>query len=533
MFGEIYGSGFFFISSFNGGRKYNFSGYMCLNESIVIGERGLNKYLEDFEDLNLYEEIEGRFSIVHESDDKVIARTDAFGQDAIYYYFNNGVWALSNSFLLLCRNLYEEGIDVSLDYDQAQSLKVKHGFTQQLISNDTLIHQVKLLPMDKIMVIDKKERRLKFDKLPGYTFEEYSYCEKIEHYVGRAACINRSLLKYFKGRVTVDITGGVDSRLVLATILASGVDLSDVNFLCAKDAGDDYRVASLLAEKYGFEIKNKSFVYGQGSQEVLFDFWKLGNLGVYNPVYFPSSTRPQRLIHFHGASGECFRDFYGTDAFSYLSKVAKGQNDQDGVLALNRKFGKFLSCTDGPVESSEVMFSHYLHFRSRFHFGRSTFRNLGEYFVSPLSSLALLSAFRMLSLKEKENRSLLLDVFLMCGHDILDIPFDEESKCFSFEDIQSSRCYSYGKRVFCDREFVVYYEEEPRQPKTEKIKEMKEYMIEDLKRLKNTLVDFGYCTGEEVDQAVLDLNKADRVTLLGQSAAKLISVGEVLNLCGS
>jgi hypothetical protein len=338
-------------------------------------------------------------------------------------------------------------------------------------------------------------------------------------------------MDYFKGRVTVDITGGVDSRLVLATILTSGVDLSDINFVCAKGDNKDYHVASLLARKLGINIKNKSYTYGQGSQEDLYNFWKIGNLGVYNPVYFPNSTRPQSLLHFHGACGECFRDFYGSTASVYLEGVARSQKDCNAIHSLNRKFGKALYFIDSPIDTKMVMFDYYINYRSRFHFGRSAFRNLNEYLISPLSSPYLLAAFSMLSTKEKENGALILDIFQACCPELLDVTFDEESKNFSRTQIENSRCYGIKRESRPLFEFKVYYNEEPRQEKTEKKQSMIDFMINDLVKYKEVVVASGYYSEEEVLLAQEAILKGGRITMTGQEAAKIISLGEVLSLC--
>lgn len=525
------GSGFYVVSSFMADGTAFFSGMMFYSDSIIIGEKGFKEYLQfnDFPDMQLA--IEGRFSLVKLEDDFVYASTDLFGQEAIYYYAQDGVWGISNSFLLLCRELKSRGINLTLDYDQASILKIKHGFTQQLISNDTLINEIKVSPREKILIINKTNTKTSFIDINTESRGQGSYEDDINNFLNRNLEINLALTSYFKNRVTVDITGGVDSRLVLATLIDSGVDLSTINFVCAKGANNDYYVASLLADEFNFKITNKSFTYGQGTQEELYDFWKLGNIGVYYPIYFPSSVRPQSLLHYHGACGECYRDFYGMSAKDYLEEIASSQKDQKALFSLNRKFGKTLHDSKVAVDSKLSMFHHYKDFRSRFHFGRSAFRNLNEYTVTSLSSPHLLYAFNKLDDYEKENGSLVLDIFLASCPNILNIPFDEDSKNFEIKEIESSRFYSLKRKKNLHRNLKIYYCLEPREPKTESNQSINNYLIYDLEKYQDSLIKSNFYSCSEIELMIDLIKSGRRVTLIGLDAAKMISLGEVLSIC--
>lgn len=530
---DIQGTGFYVASSFSEQNSYYFSGTMFDDKSIIIGERGLRLYLQNNDFPDLYSPLDGRFSLVKINTENVLARTDIFGQDILFYYIKNNVWAISNSFILLCRHLTFNGEQLQLDHDQIDILKVRHGVTQQLVSNDTLIHSIKVLPRNKVLKITKGNTTFSLSNLPP-VLQNQSYIDALDHFFKRTIDVNYTLINYFEDRVTVDITGGVDSRVVLATILASGVDLSKINFMCGKGVGDDYKVATKLADKYGFTITNKSYIYGQGSQENLYDLWKLGNLGVYFPVYFPSSSRPQTLIHYHGACGECFRDFYLLPANKFMDHVAKGVSNQSNLYALNRKFGKALSEIEAPVNKIASMIDYYWNYRSRFHVGRSTHRNLSEYYVTPMASIYLARAFEELNQLEKEKGSLVLDLFLRCYPDVLSVPFDEEEKNYSETDINESlkRIGSLDKNKISQvpRKLEVFYELEPRQQKTDNKNSMVNFLISDLKKYSKVLVDLDVFTLEEVQSVLNNIEESSWDARVGINASKIISVGELLSL---
>lgn len=530
---DIQGTGFYVVSSFSEHKEYYFSGTIFDDKAIIIGEKGLGLYLQTNNFPDLHDSLDGRFSLVKVTEEHVLARTDIFGQDILFFYIRNDTWAVSNSFLLLCRHLASNGEKLQIDHDQVEVLKVKHGITQQLVSNDTLIHGIKVLPRNKILKIMKKNKNFKIESL-SHILQSQNYTDALDEFFKRTININHTLINYFENRVTVDITGGVDSRVVLATILASDVDLSKINFMCGKGVGDDYKVATQLSDRYGFNITNKSYIYGQGSQEDLYDLWKLGNLGVYFPIYFPSSSRPQSLLHYHGACGECFRDFYLQPANEYMNHVAKGQSSQKYLYALNRKVGKALNEIDAPVNTKASMIDYYWNHRSRFHVGRSTHRNLSEYYITPMSSIYLAKAFRELDQSEKEKGSLVLDLFLKCYPDVLNTPFDEEEKNYSEIDIHNSinriKSLNESRDAIKPIKLEVFYESEPRQIKTNKKISMVDLLILDLNKYSKIVNEFNLFTLEEVQSAINDLKNSSWSARLGINASKIISVGELLSL---
>lgn len=533
---NIEGSGFYVVSSFSEQNSYYFSGTMFNDESIIIGERGLGLYLQnnDFPDLD--SPLDGRFSLIKITTATVFARTDIFGQDILYYYIRNGEWAISNSFFLLTKHLEKHGKKLHLDYDQVKVLRIKHGVTQQLISNDTLIHEIKVVPRDKVLLINKVDTSFEFKKI-STNFHDKSYCDLLDSYYQRIANINYTLIDYFEKRVTIDVTGGVDSRAVLATVLSSGVDLSKINFVSGKEQSKDFEIALSLAEKFGFEITNKSYVYGHGSQEELYDLWKFGNLGVYFPVYFPTSARPQSLIHYHGGCGECIR---GTDAFymlsadTYIEEVSKGQKNDSLLYALNRKFGKALDNIDALVNEDESMLYYFWDFRSRFHFGRNTVRSLSEFCITPLASVHLLSAFEKLDNIEKKGGALVLDIFMKCYPDLLTISFDRDDKNYSEVEINESLKRINGlkqnRNIKVPNKLEVFYELEARKQKTDRKKSMVDFLVSDLEKYSKIVVDANLFTFDDVQAAMNAIKKSSWNPRIGINASKIISVGELISL---
>ena len=79
----------------------------------------------------------------------------------------------------------------------------------------------------------------------------------------------------------------------------------------------------------------------------------------------------QASLHFHGACGECFRDFYKVSAAELSLQVSKISPSDVVSLAFIRQLGKAVDGVGQDFYSTNSMGSHYRNFRSRSHFGRS------------------------------------------------------------------------------------------------------------------------------------------------------------------
>lgn len=535
---EVFSAGFLLYSSWANFREHQFSGMAFTDRAVIVGSDGYDKYLLENNDFDILKINEGRFSVIHKKNDEVFARTDCMGQDLIFYYCSPNGFAISNSFIWLARHLKENNISLSIDFDVLHLWRINHSITQGLISSDTYFNEIKLLPRDSILKITKtfdgfKKSFLSIDLNlinDENLIDKDVYGSLVRSGVSKMASRSFSLISYYKDRVKVDITGGVDSRLVLGIIASSGLNLSEINFQSNEKWKSDFEVANNLSNKLGFQIKNKNIPVVRSSSEAAFDLWKIGCAGVYSPIYIPLGSVPQSHLHFHGACGECFRDFYKSNLVRMSLNIDNISPGKKYSLAFSRKMGKSIHELNESVYSNQGLISHYVNYRSRFHFGRSSYKNLNNIIVSPLASPDFLEATKCLSLEEIQQSQLALDILLLTRSELAELPFDDPSKAFKKSAFERS-IFSKGKRNIDLYEMKVYCGELGSSNNLYKnTKPFSEILVDDVLDKSDSVISTGIFTKKDINESIDLVKNGNRLTLDGIRAAHIISIGEVVSI---
>lgn len=420
---------FFVFSKDNPPLKSIFGGVAFTSESIIVGQDGFD-LLKDNTNLS-----EGRFYVVAVSKDSVEAYVDNSGQDALFYYNSEGYWAFSNSWLMLARFLKKIGAHLTENDDVINSFEIEHSMCQQLVSNDTPVNEIKVLPLGfKISLKRSNDFSFYLEQCRGAAIEDLGdYHKNIMQFSQYYSLVSKAILSSECTGVKFDITGGYDSRLVLSLVESSGLNMSNINFCSNPRALEDYNVACRLISRYGASIQNRNFDKLSLSGDVLLDLWMYGNLGVYRLINEPVVSKSKTNFHFHGAGGENFRTFYASSP----SKVAESFKKK--YLECGESFERQLkkSFDDLGVEENNPrsLLEHYRNFRSRFHFGRNTYKTLTSNLFSPLSSSFLWRSISSMDRVYFEKNVFAIDLMSVTAPELLNFDFDKLEKNFSDSDI--------------------------------------------------------------------------------------------------
>ncbi|WP_413616402.1 tRNA-specific 2-thiouridylase [Halomonas cupida] len=531
-------SGFFVMSSFSSKESgVSFSGIAYVGDCIVINQPGMDEYLKDH-DIDISSLSEGRFSVAVNDGNTIVAKSDNMGQDAMFYYYKNGIWGLSNSLYLLAKHLCENRVSLSVNYETLASMMVSHSSAQQLISNQTPFNEIRVLPAEKFIRVSHGINPNRVDIVEWTDLSndgdvsEDEYRAILSNFVVESSSRAIALLDSFSGHEKVDISGGVDSRVVLSLIAASGRDLSGINFCSNPNAGDDFRVASNLMDKVGGTIKNRPFNYEKSSISDIYNLWKVGNLGVYQSLEMPLSTMPQHAVHFHGACGECFRDFY-INRGSMMSKVIASKYDEKWSFPAVGKIADAFSEMNVDIESKDSSMIHYRNFRSRFHFGRSSFRSLSSVLATPLASHDLLRATRHLSTSQREDNQLAMDIMLASGMGLERMEYDKPEKTFPDRCFESSMFK--GSSLDASRyvrEIKVYKGVSGVKGNgDEDNRSIKDLISSDLKKFSGSVISSGLYAEEEISSIMENVDQSSSLRQISRDAVRIIYAGEVLEMC--
>lgn len=449
-------AGIFFISSFSEINTH-FNGICYLESDIIVGEKAFMNFIKRNK---VSEMSEGRFtSIYKETESTWIVTNDDSGQGIIYFYKKGDTWAISNSFLYLAENLNKKNIKLTSNFHTIIGFSSFHSTTEQLVSDNTMIREIKTLPLHQfIRIIDNKI--FFFSKSLPLCLD---YIDDLVRYRNIFSSRIRALQQRFTEDLHLDISGGYDSRTVFSLVLSSGVDLNQINFRSNRKLLDDFTVASELSSVFNFKISNKGFndksKYNVSDR---FDLWKYGNLGIYFPAYLDiNSTSITQNFQLHGAGGGALRGVVNDISPTLLaSRLVSKIKDiyPEYLVDLFRKEVVYGAKCAGISSSESLKNIYYSHYRSRFHFGRSQYRNLYSNLITPLTS-TWLYFINEKGMSSNNEQNIYVDLMLLGDKKLPFINFDKKEKNFSKQTIENSPFF---KGVFPKNEFdfTVHFEKQ-------------------------------------------------------------------------
>ena len=255
---------------------------------------------------------------------------DFTGSYGLYLYKTDSYFAISNSFQFLVDYL-KERVVLTLDYDYANSF-----LACELCSfsyADTLIKEIKMLPRNVVVSIDENNSEIFIKKID---YKEYSISldsdegiKQLDSWFFRWSNFIRNL-KSKTNNMTFDLSGGFDSRCILAVLLASNVNMEEVQIKSSTDGlhchSEDFLIASKIASHFGFELNKGKCIKYNDSLNSLKDIINLSfytKLGFHKEMYFKNFVSKNNFYYFPGSGGECIRGYPYLTTSEYLNKINK------------------------------------------------------------------------------------------------------------------------------------------------------------------------------------------------------------------
>lgn len=395
-------------------------GYAEIGADIVIGPAGQAEYGD------VPAGHDGAYvSVVNDGADTARLGTDASGYARIFLYQHADRWALGTSLMGLAEHVSRRGWHLSIDDAQFKTflLRARGMVGNQLTSLRTTFEEIRLLaPSEYAVVTGSSAPVVRIHQRPEGRSMDYRTAlhDALEEMTGRL----RTLL-HSDWPMVSDLTGGRDSRTVLAALLAahdSAASLGErVRFRSNSRIEQDWAIATLLSEKYGLRVNEKA----RGERyrvdaDHSYRVWWTHDLGVYSPVY---------LMHIHtdeialnGAAGGVHRRVYRTPVDELIrARRTQWLTDAD-VESLIAQMNETLELVGGRDDPRR---SHYRLFRNRFHGGRNALRSLS---VAPLASAKLGRASDLMSAEHLDRAQLYADIMLNLAPDLASEPYDQPDK---------------------------------------------------------------------------------------------------------
>ncbi len=385
--------------------------------------------------------LRGSFMIAHHNriDNSIDIVVDPLSMYPLFIYQQSGLFACSNNIFALVTCLQRCGIETS----RSSRLFALEGTFGNAISDFTSYQSITLLPPASRVSISGQNVATIFPQreLSTYFVSDDSYTDlldraEVELRDNIRACLDGP----FKYRIA-DLTGGMDSRLVLAVILA---EASTDNFLFATGGSyptPDVAVADVLREKYsltsGVDLYERLYSLADDPVASL-----CAQLRATDACYTHTgemligTSRRLDIAHIGGGVAETFRGgimpapaLAGDTLLHLLKKVDRRTvlTDKEREQQRNQIASRFKFYRRGGVPESALGDALYLFERNRYHFGfiwRA--RNLKRTNFQPLYSPASILAAQKLSTDLRAAGKVGFDLMSRFSSSLVEIPFAEK-----------------------------------------------------------------------------------------------------------
>ena len=126
---------------------------------------------------------------------------------------------------------------------------------------ETLVNEINIIPSNSYIVINLKERKYKLFDIDyneySIPLESYEGLKIIDHWIDKWGYILRSLHKQ-TNKINSDLSGGFDTRMTLAILLNSGIDMNNILINSINDTlhthKEDFEIATNISSKFRFKL---------------------------------------------------------------------------------------------------------------------------------------------------------------------------------------------------------------------------------------------------------------------------------------
>jgi len=217
----------------------------------VSGVMCLKKLLMDFKgDINsVREKCIGNYAICINKNGIITVFGEAAACYDIFYYHNGEAWAISSSIAELAKILWDK-----LTINKLNVLEAYARYA--ILNNETVFNEIYRLPGNNSITINNNVFTINKVETPFKDGSDYN--STIDAITKDMKYVAKTLSENY-GTPTISMTGGMDSRMSLASYLAAGVKPRIVYGLgdssIAVSGKNDCNVDRLYSEKFGLEFE--------------------------------------------------------------------------------------------------------------------------------------------------------------------------------------------------------------------------------------------------------------------------------------
>ena len=259
----------------------------------------------------------GAWTYVERNNNEIIVHQDHQGSFGLYLFQVNGYFAISNSFIMLT-DFVKAKYHLTLNNEYAEVMLQPYTMCS-LFVEDTLAHEIRFVSRHEQVHIDvsTKTIQVKTNVSSDFsiTLDSVEGLHVLDHWVEKWVNIIKTLTQQTEN-ICINLTGGMDSRIVFMLFLLAGVSPSTC-VSCMQSTNEtfdeDFKIASTIVSKYGFTLNDCNF-----SQEnmcsinidstIKNSFYS--KLGMYKHMKFMHVFAQEPIYVFNGFGGEALKDLW-------------------------------------------------------------------------------------------------------------------------------------------------------------------------------------------------------------------------------
>lgn len=386
----------------------------------------------------------GCYAIARRAGGAVTISADPFGMHPVYVHDHDGVFGVSSSSRRLVSALRGAGIRVR------KSLVV-HGYFVATGSGafEYASHRdIRLLAPGEVVTISAaNEVHRKRRSAASYFYSDRPVAELLDDAAHELIANVRALAARDYPEYVCDLTGGMDSRLVVAAIIASGLQDRFVFETRGSHPNPDANVAALIRQEFGLRKRAGSGGgSGGGSGDPLAKMRRSVNRtnGLMSSYFLTGGREgPDTPLHLRGGMGELMREFWSASPDGKrgpLHRLAGSIDLRPKILGAGtrkrihrelREFGD--ACMEDGVRVEHVGDALYLRARTRYHFGVWWALKPNTTF-NPLYNLAGVQAAHMIANEDKRDNWVGFQLMKRLSPELAAIPFADKTWAPSLVD---------------------------------------------------------------------------------------------------
>ncbi len=321
---------------------------------------------------------------------------DVNGSYGIYLYNSDDYFAFSNSFIKLVEYLKTKCY-LTLNDDYAKSLM--SASLCSVIYDYTLVNEITYLPRNRIIRIDKTNKKIFFEKINYHEriikLDSKEGLDILDNWFYKWVDIIRNIKKK-TNNIQFDLTGGYDTRVVIALLLSANVDLEKIEIRSFNDGtschSEDFEIASAIAQKFNFKLNNRVI----GAEKVNFKDINTPillssniKLGFHNQLNYKFWFTKEPVYNFSGFAIERIRadtyDYATSDQFikfqGHMAKMLDSNFEYPTLRIHYDAFEKLSEEFNVPIDSPKITNFFYSETRCRIHCGKTA---VEEFFSNKL-----------------------------------------------------------------------------------------------------------------------------------------------------